>query len=132
MAAPFRPWSPASESTWMPLFNLSGAFCSLCLALIVFCFVRPPKSANRVRVTMLSDTVYELCHDDNTVSSELLKDPSQSGPKVFEHLYHDRKSKAHSRDSKESVDDTNNELKKVLECGNWGNSEPSELFLKVS
>ncbi|OJJ76242.1 hypothetical protein ASPBRDRAFT_192399 [Aspergillus brasiliensis CBS 101740] len=81
---------------------------------------------------MLSDTVYELCHDEKTVTSELLQDPSQSPTKLFQKLYHDRKSKSHKSGSNESVDKDENELRKVLQCGNWGNSQPSDLFLKVT
>ncbi|KAI2932900.1 hypothetical protein CBS147320_1925 [Aspergillus niger] len=80
---------------------------------------------------MLSDTVYELCHDEKTVTSELLQDPSQSPTKLFQKLYHDRKTKSHKSNSNESLDIGENELRKVLQCGNWGSSQPSDLFLKI-
>ncbi|PYH94204.1 phospholipase D active site motif protein [Aspergillus ellipticus CBS 707.79] len=78
---------------------------------------------------MLSDAVYELCHDDKTVTSELLRDPSQSPPKVFHHLYHDRKPPHHHAGSTEGVDAEG--LTKVIECGKWGHAQPSELFLQI-
>ena len=131
MVAPVA-WSPASESTWIPLFKLVSAVYSLSLASFIFWFLRQPKSANQVRTTMLSDTVYELCHDEKTVTSELLQDPSQSPTKLFQKLYHDRKSKSHKSDSNESVDKDDHELRKVLQCGNWGSTQPSDLFLKVN
>lgn len=130
MVAPVA-WGPASESTWMPLFKLASAVFSLSLASLIFWYLRQPKSANQVRTTMLSDTVYELCHDEKTVTSELLQDPSQSPTKLFQKLYHDRKTKSHKSDSDESLDKGENELRKVLQCGNWGSSQPSDLFLKV-
>lgn len=129
MAALLRPDDGAS-STLLLYIKLSGALFSICLSTTVIWFFRQPKSPNQFRTTMLPDSVYRLCHEDQTVTSELLRDPSQSPPKVFHHLYNDHKSKNHS-DSKESLTGRD-ELQKAAECGNWGNSQPSKLFLQVS
>ncbi|RAH72643.1 IQ calmodulin-binding motif protein [Aspergillus aculeatinus CBS 121060] len=128
MAALLRPDDGAS-STLLLYIKLSGALFSICLSTTVIWFFRQPKSPNQFRTTMLPDSVHRLCHEDQTVTSELLRDPSQSPPKVFHRLYNDHKSKNHS-DSKESLTDRD-ELQKAAECGNWGNSQPSKLFLQI-
>ncbi|KAJ5776625.1 uncharacterized protein N7511_001636 [Penicillium nucicola] len=95
---------------------------------------------------MLSRKVYELCHQPETVTSELARDPSQCPTKLFhklfEHLSHGHKKSDSSSDSTsdsvlDSVSDAGSdyekldELEKARACGHFGSVEPSQLFLQI-
>ncbi|EAW14197.1 MmgE/PrpD family protein [Aspergillus clavatus NRRL 1] len=82
---------------------------------------------------MVPDQVYRLCHRDETVSSELAKDPSQSPAKVFHKLYHGHrlKDKVAAAKTRQATGDRHDGLQKAYECGKWGTTRPSQLFLKI-
>ncbi|KAJ7739658.1 iq calmodulin-binding motif protein [Mycena maculata] len=83
---------------------------------------------------MISPKVYELCTSTETVSSILAKDPGEAPGNAWKKLYGH-----HSPGTKESIAKarehraahTAEDLKKARECGKWGATEPSELFLKL-
>ncbi|RDW65924.1 IQ calmodulin-binding motif protein [Aspergillus mulundensis] len=80
---------------------------------------------------MVSRTVYNLCHGDHTVSSEVAGDSTKAPYKVFKDLFDIKdvdKSPELNGDSKDAESD---ELRKAKECGNWGGAEPSRLFLRI-
>ncbi len=81
---------------------------------------------------MVSQKVVGLCQGSTTVSSELGRDPTLASGKVVKKLYgedvggHDEHKKF--IDPRPTAED----LKKAWTCGKWGDSHPSDLFLKVS
>jgi hypothetical protein len=87
------------------------------------------------RVAMISDKVYKLCTSPESVSSLLAKDPSLTPGEAWKKLYG-----GHAAGEKESKDTakthrdeiTAEDLKRAAECGKWGPTQPSELFLRVS
>lgn len=80
---------------------------------------------------MVSWNVYNLCHGDRTVSSELAGDPELAPYKLFKELYESKDADKSPDLASDEEDAASDELKKAKECGNWGNSEPSTLFLRV-
>ncbi|KAE8149782.1 hypothetical protein BDV25DRAFT_155747 [Aspergillus avenaceus] len=118
-----------NQSMVETFLKVSGACFTICLTSAVIWFIRQPTSPNHSCATMLPDKVYELCHSDKTVSSELARDPSQSPYKVFHALYSehhsDKDSPATNGASKEDS------LHRTLRCGNWGPTRPSNLFLNI-
>lgn len=86
---------------------------------------------------MASRKLYDISKGQ-TVSSELARDPSQCPQKVFHRLFEDY----HLSHKREGVDDLESdkasqweqlgELEKARACGNFGSTETSDLFLKVS
>jgi hypothetical protein len=80
----------------------------------------------------ISDTVYNLCHAEETVSSELARDPSAAPADIYKKLYskydHEVNKKKFQSEIKEITED---DLKRAEECGRWGPTKPSELFLQV-
>lgn len=86
---------------------------------------------------MIPRKVYELCHQPETVTSELARDPSQCPTKLFHKLFeghhlsslhkHESDSSSESASEYENLDD----LQKARACGNFGSAEPSNLFLQV-
>jgi hypothetical protein len=81
---------------------------------------------------MISDKVHKLCNGTETVSSEMAKDPTLAPGEVYKKLYghfDSDKSTAKERDHKEEISEA--DLKRAEECGNWGPTKPSELFLRV-
>jgi hypothetical protein len=92
------------------------------------------QSKNESRV-MISDKVYKLCTSNETVSSILAKDPTIAPGDAWKQLYGahaagEKESKATARSHRDTH--TPEDLQRALECGNWGPTQPSELFLKVS
>ena len=80
---------------------------------------------------MLSQTIYDLCHSTATVSSELARDPSLAPGAVIKKLYGGdiggKEEHKSFKEPKASADD----LRRAYECGKWGSTRPSDLFLKV-
>ncbi|KAL5049022.1 hypothetical protein BDW71DRAFT_177025 [Aspergillus fruticulosus] len=83
------------------------------------------------RPRMITRSVYNMCHGDRTVSSEMSDDPTKEPHKIFKDLYEGK----HVEKSPESTGDQkaveSDELHKAKECGNWGGAEPSALFLRI-
>lgn len=83
---------------------------------------------------MISDKVYKLCKSKESVSALLAKDPTMAPGEAWKKLFG-----GHSAGEKESKSTaiahhhkiTPEDLKRALECGNWGPTQPSELFLRV-
>jgi len=81
---------------------------------------------------MVSDRVYELCHEVRTVSSEMAKNPTAAPGNVYRSLYNHLegdKSTEDERDHKKEI--SKPDLKRAEECGQWGPTRPSVLFLQV-
>ena len=105
------------------------------LALLAFylylLYLLQPTSEHQSVPEMVSQKVWDLCHADRTVSSELARDPTLAPSKVIKHLY---SGDAGGHDEHEKVREpyaTADDLGKAYGCGKWGNTRPSELFLKV-
>ncbi|KAJ7702270.1 hypothetical protein B0H17DRAFT_1157462 [Mycena rosella] len=83
---------------------------------------------------MISPKVHQLCTGTETVSSLVAKDPQLPPGDAWKKLYG-----GHAAGSKESIATarehreahTAEDLKRARECGKWGPTEPSELFLKL-
>jgi len=81
---------------------------------------------------MIPKNVLELCQSGVSVSAELAKNPTLAPHEVAKKLFH-----YDSGDEKVSKkvnlgDETDADLDQALACGNWGNSRPTRLFLRVS
>ncbi len=85
--------------------------------------------------TTFSNRTYELCTSKESVSSVLAADPSLAPGDAWRKLYghHVGKlttSKAANDAGKSEVSPA--DLERAAKCGNWGPTQPSELFLRVS
>jgi hypothetical protein len=85
--------------------------------------------------TMISDKVYKLCTSQESVSALLAQDPTMAPGDAWKTLYGGHA--VGETDSKPTAIThrdwhTPEDLQKALECGKWGPTEPSELFLRVS
>ena len=80
---------------------------------------------------MIPPKAYDLCHASETVSSELAKDPSLVPGDVRKKLFgrFEQGLSEHKRVNEDPP--TPDDLQKAAECGKWGESKPSELFLQV-
>ncbi|KAL3489397.1 hypothetical protein BJX62DRAFT_252694 [Aspergillus germanicus] len=116
-----------------------AALCILLLANLLMCLLKKRSSKHRAQKLpkMISGNVYNLCHGDCTVSSELAGDSKRAPYKVFKELYEDaRKAEKHADQTNATSDEESEnfedqELKKAAECGKWGGAVPSRLFLKI-
>ncbi|KAL2823875.1 hypothetical protein BDW59DRAFT_180433 [Aspergillus cavernicola] len=114
---------------------------ALCIFLVILlmCIKRSLKSRQRMQPLpkMVSRTVYNLCHGDRTVSSELAHEPTKAPYKVFKELYEDTNNNTNGKslESCSSCSDEeeleNDNLRRAKECGRWGGAEPSRLFLQI-
>ncbi|KAJ3172091.1 hypothetical protein HDU88_006905 [Geranomyces variabilis] len=78
---------------------------------------------------MISDSLHELCTNGISVSSEWAKDPTREIEKVAADIY--GKHPVSINPDLEYKTASDEELKRAAECGKWGNTQPSELFLRM-
>ena len=81
---------------------------------------------------MVSQTVWDLCNGKDTVTSVLANDPQKAPHEAVSGLYNGDFAgfKEHSKFKR--VQASEEDLQKAFECGNWGLSKPSRLFLQVN
>ncbi|KAL8714381.1 MAG: hypothetical protein Q9220_001714 [cf. Caloplaca sp. 1 TL-2023] len=80
---------------------------------------------------MISQKIFDLCQSSETVSRKIAEDPKQSPGHVFKDLYH-KHSVAHAgASSNEGRNPQEYDLERAYQCGQWGQSRPSDLFLKT-
>ena len=85
---------------------------------------------------MIHPRVHALCLSDKSVSAELARDPRQEPGEICKKLFHanieedvaEHWKRSHDKDKEPSEAD----VAAALECGKWGGTKPSELFLKVT
>jgi hypothetical protein len=81
---------------------------------------------------MIPQTVYDLCHSEQTISSEYAKDPTQAPGHIIKKLYGENHHKPITEHkAKHGIDYSAEDIQKAYECGKWGTTRPSDLFLKV-
>lgn len=83
----------------------------------------------------ISDEVYALCTSSESVSSILAKDPTVKPGDAWKKLYGHDFRKSRKRNSLDGVAKSISDeeiLRRTAECGKWGPTQPSELFLRVS
>ena len=104
--------------------------CTIILITSGYLYHHQPWSIRKAMATTISDKIYRFCTTPASVSSELANHPSQEPTHLAEKLYaaehlaiteHKYHSQLHASAA---------ELQRARECGNWGDSEPSELFLQ--
>ncbi len=80
---------------------------------------------------MISEKVYKLCTSDKSISAELAKDPTQAPGEVSKTLFGsdalDHDEVKPPKEAKAGTED----LERAYQCGKWGNTRPSDLFLKA-
>jgi phosphatidylserine/phosphatidylglycerophosphate/cardiolipin synthase-like enzyme len=83
---------------------------------------------------MITPQVLNLCTGTETVSSLVAKDPELAPGDAFKKLYGGHKAapkESIAKARKHEAAHTAEDLQKARECGKWGPTEPSELFLKL-
>jgi len=82
--------------------------------------------------TTISDKVYNLCRAEATVSSEYARDPTQAPGEIAARLYgSEGVSVVEGKPSKSRKPASAEELERAYQCGRFGKTRPSELFLRV-
>lgn len=95
--------------------------------------------------SMVSQVVHQLCRSHTSVSSELAKNPTEPPGQVVKRLFpkaggppvswtdsvYNLVTSAPGSQSERNKPATPDGLKRALECGKWGETNPSDLFLKV-
>lgn len=80
---------------------------------------------------MVSDKVYNLCRSPQSVSAELAKNPKEPPGEIVDRLFGSTQEHATTKSQDASAGGGEADLDRVFDCGNWGATKPSELFLKV-
>ncbi|KAH6676232.1 hypothetical protein B0J14DRAFT_477411 [Halenospora varia] len=94
----------------------------------------PLIESNSTPAIMISDKVYKLCTSKESVSTLLAKDPTMAPGDAWKQLYggHAAGEKESNSTAKAHRDQiTPEDLTRALECGNWGPTQPSDLFLRL-
>lgn len=81
---------------------------------------------------MVSQHVFDLCQAGDTVSSVLATDPSQPPGDIVKKLYgHHEHGLHHGLTTGEDKNSANDTSENALQCGRWGPTNPSPLFLQA-
>ncbi|KAF5679586.1 IQ calmodulin-binding motif-containing protein [Fusarium heterosporum] len=81
---------------------------------------------------MVSQYVYDLCQAKDTVSSVLTTNPDQPPGEIIKKLYgHHEHGFKHDHDEKQDAISNADVLQTALQCGRWGPTTPSPLFLQA-
>ncbi|EXJ54224.1 hypothetical protein A1O7_09561 [Cladophialophora yegresii CBS 114405] len=80
---------------------------------------------------MIPKNVYELCQDGRSVSSELAKNPNLSPREAAKKLYGVGADDEIVTKKLKLGEEKPGDLQEARECGNWGSSNPSDLFLRI-
>src|SRR2546423_2091740 len=77
--------------------------------------------------------VVKLCQAEETVSSEIAKNPSLSPGEISRKLYGKRETtgKPPRNANQEFTSASTDDLKRAFSCGRWGPTQPGELFLRA-
>jgi hypothetical protein len=80
----------------------------------------------------ISDRVYQFCTSEDSVSSALAKDPSIAPKEAAKKLYgHVKVSVTSGKPPHTRKPAMQEDLQRAFECGKWGPTRPSELFLRI-
>jgi phosphatidylserine/phosphatidylglycerophosphate/cardiolipin synthase-like enzyme len=80
---------------------------------------------------MVSEHVVKLCQATETVSSVLAKNPTEAPGDIVKRLYAQYKKDTHAHLDERPPALSPNELEIVRQCGRWGTTQPSPLFLQA-
>lgn len=123
----------ADDGIPISVLKVSALLSSAIVGAIMVCIARQPKSVNHTRCDNIPPRVYDLCHSNKNVTSELEDHPDESPGRIAHRLFHhDEAVKEDIAGPIKDVADKDNALERAYECGIWGPSRPSDLFLKVS
>lgn len=83
-------------------------------------------------MSRISDKVYDLCRNGQSVSSSIAADPSLTPGEAAKHLFHpDTFSISEGNPPVQRVPASEEDLQRAYDCGKWGPTRPSELFLRI-
>ena len=82
-------------------------------------------------LAMVSQKVFDLCCGEKTVSSELAQNPKEAPGDIAKRLYGDDRKSFLSSDHFKEHNISEEDLERAYQCGKWGPTRPSKLFLKV-
>jgi phosphatidylserine/phosphatidylglycerophosphate/cardiolipin synthase-like enzyme len=81
--------------------------------------------------TQITDNTLRFCREPTSVSSEYAKDPTKTPGHHADQLYgKDQPAVTEHRTPHLRKSPTKEDISRARQCGNWGDSEPSELFLQ--
>ncbi|KAF2800563.1 IQ calmodulin-binding motif protein [Melanomma pulvis-pyrius CBS 109.77] len=78
----------------------------------------------------ISQKIYNHCTAPHSVSSEIASDPTKSPGYIAEKLYGGQHPAIGELPAHERKPATKEDIDRARACGNWGDAEPSELFLQ--
>ena len=111
-------------------FLAAAAFAASTTA--AYLYHKKPWTSRNSMPTQLSDWLYGLCHSSSSVSALLAEDPSLTPGKAAARLYRHNVGKlTDCQPPSDREPATAESLQRAFECGNFGPTKPSELFLRI-
>lgn len=81
---------------------------------------------------MITQEIYDWCHSPKTVGSEIAANPNTTPAHAAHKLYGKHKEAALLSHSAKDRNKSGYDLERAYHCGSWGDTRPSQLFLKAS
>ena len=118
-------------STIHTLFE-TAVTCSGYVASSIWSFRRQAAIPRRPMAHKISDRVFSWCTSRDSISEALSKDPTLAPGKVAEKLYgKEGISVTEKKAPKHRESATQEDLERAYQCGKFGPTKPSELFLRI-
>lgn len=117
----------------LPSLTLSLAFIPVIgfLSSLLYFVVLQSHNALPHRSTMISQKIFDLCHSSNTISSKIAENPHLAPSHAAHTLYRRHGGTAHHTGSANGAAKDGYDLERAYNCGQWGSTTPSNLFLKA-
>lgn len=80
---------------------------------------------------MIPQKVYDLCQSGKSVSAELAKNPGEAPGKAAKRLFGVSIEEDVLGERQRRPTEATDDLQHAFECGNWGATRPSDLFLRI-
>ena len=80
---------------------------------------------------MIPPKVVELCRNGKSVSDELAKNPSEAPGKAAKRIFGVHLEEEITGERLKEPTEASDDLGQAFQCGKWGETRPSDLFLRV-
>jgi hypothetical protein len=122
---------PPTPSTLSTIFNL-GVTATAYAGSTFTSYHRQLRMPKVAMPTKISNRVHQWCTSDDSVSAQLAKKPDLAPSDASESLYGSEGiSISEKKPPKERVPATAEDLERAYQCGKFGPTRPSELFLRI-
>jgi phosphatidylserine/phosphatidylglycerophosphate/cardiolipin synthase-like enzyme len=125
---------PSEYPDFTSLAITVGAIGTVTIVLLLGTWHLQPWITHCKMATKIPQHIYELCASTNSITSEYASDTSVTPGHICNSMFHVHKNRyqiAQRNPSEKYQTATAEDLELAMQCGKWGPTKPSELFLRI-